>query len=254
MKSSDVSDLVSWQPVGRVDQRRSVSSPVERCGDALSSRASPDWAGRALLGLTRSPSGRLSGLLKRVLDLVGAGLALLLLSPLLIVVAILIKWSSPGPVIYRQVRYGLHGRTLVIWKFRSMYVHDEAKAHQQVSPADPRVTPLGHLIRRWSIDELPQLVQVMAGSMSLVGPRPHPVWLDEDFQGRLAGYAQRRQVKPGLTGWAQVQGWRGPADSLQKMEMRLRHDLHYIQNWSLWLDLRIILMTPVAIIQGRNVF
>lgn len=210
--------------------------------------------GYPILAISESPMNGLPRLLKRALDICVAALALLILSPIMLGVAALVKLTSPGPVIYRQLRHGINGSPIVVWKFRSMYTSRATKDGHQVKANDPDVTAVGRLIRRWSIDELPQLFQVLRGTMSLVGPRPHPIWLNEKFHNLVDGYMQRHRVKPGMTGWAQINGWRGETESVEKMEMRLRHDVFYIQNWSLWLDIRILLMTPFTVFRGENAF
>ncbi|MDX6750013.1 exopolysaccharide biosynthesis polyprenyl glycosylphosphotransferase [Geminicoccaceae bacterium 1502E] len=186
-------------------------------------------------------------LVKNTLDRLLAALLLLFTGPLLLLIALAVKASSPGPVLYRQKRHGLGGRVFELLKFRTMRAEacegGEAAPPAQTSRLDPRVTPLGRWLRRTSIDELPQLVNVLRGEMSLVGPRPHAVGHDRHYATLLDGYEARQRVRPGLTGWAQVNGLRGETETLEKMRRRVEHDLWYIRNRSLALDLRILLRT-----------
>ena len=161
----------------------------------------------------------------------------------------LIKLTSKGPVFFRQRRYGLNGEVIEVLKFRSMRVAEDGPVVKQATKEDPRITPVGRFIRRTSIDELPQLFHVVSGKMSLVGPRPHAVAHNEEYRKRIQGYMLRHKVKPGLTGWAQVNGWRGETDTLEKMEKRIEHDLEYIRRWGLFFDLWIVFLT----VFGRKV-
>jgi len=169
---------------------------------------------------------------------------LVLLSPLLLALALTIKATSPGPVLFRQLRLGLDSRPFHVYKFRSMHVHRESDGQvTQATNDDPRITPLGRFMRRTSLDELPQFLNVLRGDMSVVGPRPHALVHNDIYRKRLSQYMLRHSVKPGITGWAQVNGLRGETDTLEKMKARVEHDLWYIDNWSLWLDLKIIFLT-----------
>lgn len=181
--------------------------------------------------------------LKRSFDVALSALGLLLLSPLLAGVALAIRCTSPGPALYRQERRGFNGRNFYIYKFRSMRVMEDGRAMRQAQANDPRITKIGHLIRRTSIDELPQLINVLRGEMSLVGPRPHAISHDDELSGKFELYAQRQRIKPGITGWAQVNGYRGDTSTQDKIEGRTLHDLYYTENWSLLLDCWIILLT-----------
>jgi Undecaprenyl-phosphate glucose phosphotransferase len=184
---------------------------------------------------------------KRVFDLCGATLALILLSPLLLIVALLIKLESPGPVFFRQARDGFNYKTFRIFKFRSMCAgQSEGAAFQQTRRNDPRITRVGYWLRRLSIDELPQLLNVILGEMSLVGPRPHAIDHNLEFEAKIADYARRHNVLPGITGWAQVNGLRGATDTEEKMRARVEHDLYYIDNWSVSFDLLIVVMTVIS--------
>ncbi|MFT5372752.1 MAG: lipopolysaccharide/colanic/teichoic acid biosynthesis glycosyltransferase, partial [Lysobacterales bacterium] len=165
-----------------------------------------------------------------------------------------VKASSPGPVIFRQLRHGIGGEPISVLKFRTMNVHKEASGQfTQAQFEDERVTSIGNLLRRTSLDELPQLINVMKGEMSLVGPRPHALEHNKQYLDRIPKYMFRHKVKPGMTGWAQVNGLRGITDTEEKMVMRIEYDLWYIRNWSLWLDLQILMRTPFELF-GRNVF
>lgn len=181
--------------------------------------------------------------LKRSFDILFACFALLVITLPMAVIAVLIKATSAGPVIFRQKRYGLGGQEFEIWKFRTMSVCEEGHAAVQAKRNDPRVTPLGSFLRRTSLDELPQFINVLQGRMSIVGPRPHPVALNLEHRPLIYNYMQRHIVKPGITGWAQVHGYRGETDTLEKMKKRLDFDLEYICNWSIWLDMEIVLRT-----------
>lgn len=181
---------------------------------------------------------------KSLFDKVVGALILILALPLLLLVAIIVKFSSPGPTLFTQPRVGFNGREFRIFKFRTMVVHTEDEGTvTQASRSDPRVTRFGAFLRRTSLDELPQLLNVMRGEMSLVGPRPHAVAHDDYFRDRVSGYTDRYVVKPGMTGWAQVHGHRGSIESLDSMRARLEHDRWYIRNWSPLLDLKILWLT-----------
>jgi exopolysaccharide biosynthesis polyprenyl glycosylphosphotransferase len=185
---------------------------------------------------------------KRAFDIVFASLALLVLSPLLVAAMIAIRLESPGPVLFRQKRYGFNNEVIDVLKLRSMFHHfADPTAKKVVTRNDPRVTRVGRFIRKTSIDELPQLVNVLRGELSLVGPRPHAVnghMSNRLFEDVVDGYFARHRVKPGVTGWAQICGWRGEMDTEDKVRRRVEHDLEYIENWSVWFDLRILLLTP----------
>lgn len=190
---------------------------------------------------------------KAIEDRMIAALSLVLLGPLMALIAIGVKLSSPGPVIYRQARHGLGGKEIEIWKFRSMRVHADASL-TQAKRMDSRVTTFGRFLRSNSLDELPQLFNVLCGDMSIVGPRPHAVEHNREYRDRLHGYMQRHGVKPGMTGLAQVKGFRGETDTLEKMARRVECDISYIKHWSLWLDLRIIVSTPFVLLKRTNAY
>ncbi len=196
--------------------------------------------------------------LKTIEDRGLAALGLLALSPLLALIALAVKLDSRGPVLFRQQRYGFNNEAIGVYKFRSMYVDQcDASASKLVTKGDPRVTRVGAFLRKTSLDELPQLINVLKGELSLVGPRPHAMQAKADgriYDQVVEGYFARHKVKPGITGWAQVNGWRGETDTVEKIEQRVAHDIHYIENWSMWLDLRILLMTPLALVTTKNAY
>ncbi|BBI73207.2 hypothetical protein HAALTHF_27900n [Vreelandella aquamarina] len=170
------------------------------------------------------------------------GLLFIVFLPVMLLIAALVKWKMGGPVLFKQHRHGIDGKCFRIYKFRTMANH-QAKHTQQATHGDPRITPLGALLRRTSLDELPQLYNVLQGRMSLVGPRPHALDHNQYYQGVIQNYMQRHRVKPGMTGWAQVNGYRGNTDTLEQMQKRVEFDLYYIDNWSLGFDLKILAMT-----------
>jgi putative colanic acid biosynthesis UDP-glucose lipid carrier transferase len=183
-----------------------------------------------------------------------ATLALLILWPLMLAIAAGVKLGSPGPALFRQRRYGLDGEEFRVFKFRTMTVCEDGAHVEQAKQGDARVTPLGALLRRTSLDELPQFLNVLEGSMSVVGPRPHAVAHNEQYRRLIQGYMLRHKVKPGITGWAQVNGLRGETQSVERMRKRIEHDLDYLRNWSLTLDMRILLRTPFVVLKGPNAY
>ncbi|MDQ0125881.1 putative colanic acid biosynthesis UDP-glucose lipid carrier transferase [Pseudomonas lini] len=194
--------------------------------------------------LTSYPTAALS---KAVLDRTVALIAIILLSPVLLGTAIAVKLSSPGPVLFKQKRHGWNGKIIKVWKFRSMRIHDDQEV-KQASRDDPRITRVGQFIRRTSIDELPQLFNALQGRMSLVGPRPHAVAHNDYYTGKIDAYMARHRIKPGITGLAQISGYRGETETIDKMEKRVELDLAYINNWSLWLDIKILIKTPFTLL------
>ncbi|OAF02709.1 hypothetical protein AYJ54_25890 [Bradyrhizobium centrolobii] len=201
-----------------------------------------------------TPLSTLDRLAKRLLDMIVAATSLALLSPGLVIVAIAIKLESKGPVIFRQRRHGFNGKPFVIYKLRSMSVQEDGGTVVQATRQDPRVTRIGRLLRQTSIDELPQLLNVLQGDMSIVGPRPHALVHDYEYGSMIANYAFRHHVKPGITGWAQVHGYRGGTPQLELMKRRIALDLWYIDNWSLMLDLYIMFRTAFELIRSRNAY
>ena len=202
----------------------------------------------------RGPRSRLEQLATRAMDIVVAGTAMVLLLPLFWITAIAIKMDSPGPIIFRQCRLGFNGRPFQILKFRTMSVLEDGDSVIQAEQNDPRVTRIGNWLRRTSIDELPQLLNVLQGSMSIVGPRPHAVIHDNQFNKLVGNYAYRHHVKPGITGWAQVNGFRGSMHTIADIEQRVKFDLWYIDNWSLAVDFRILFMTVIEVMRGKNAY
>ena len=197
--------------------------------------------------------------LKSVFDRVAGALILLLISPIMAAVALAVRLDSPGPVLFKQKRYGFNNELIEVYKFRSMYVNmTDARADKLVTRDDPRVTRVGRFIRKTSLDELPQLFNVVfKGDLSLVGPRPHAVQAKASnrlYDEVVDGYFARHRVKPGITGWAQVNGWRGETDTEEKIQQRVQHDLYYIENWSVWLDLKILARTPFSLLSTRNAY
>ena len=204
-----------------------------------------DIGGLPVVSIFDTPFLGVDGWLKRIEDIVLASLFIVMTLPLMLLIAGGILATSRGPVIFKQRRYGLSGKVVDVWKFRTMTVLEDGERVPQARRVDPRVTRLGAFLRRTSLDELPQFLNVLQGHMSIVGPRPHPVALNEQYRKLIAGYMLRHKVKPGITGWAQVNGWRGETDTVEKMQKRIECDLYYIRNWSVWLDLKTVMLTVV---------
>jgi len=213
-----------------------------------------EWHGLPVISLSGTPMTGAEWQLKAVMDRLGAAGLIVVCAPLFALIWLAVRLSNPGPVLFRQLRHGIGGEPIRVLKFRTMKEHFEPEGQMtQARPGDERVTRLGRLLRRTSLDELPQLFNVLKGEMSLVGPRPHAVEMNDYYLERIPRYMLRHKARPGITGWAQINGLRGLTDTEDKMSLRIEHDLWYIQNWSLWLDLRILLRTPLAMI-GRNAF
>lgn len=213
-----------------------------------------DILGLPVVSVFENPFYGIDGLAKRLSDLILGGVAMLLAAVPMVVIAMLIKLTSPGPVFFRQRRYGLDGQEIRVWKFRTMKVCEDGPQAVQATRNDPRVTRLGAVLRKTSLDELPQLFNVLEGTMSLVGPRPHPNALNEEFRTQIGGYMLRHKVKPGITGLAQVNGWRGETDSPEKMQKRIEFDHRYIREWSLWLDMKILMKTVLVVLSRKNAY
>ncbi len=211
-------------------------------------------AGTPLLAVCETPFTGVNGLVKRVSDLVLASLILVLVAPLMLLIALAVRLESPGPAIFKQTRYGLDGRRILVYKFRSMKVCEDGERIVQARRDDTRVTRLGAFLRRTSLDELPQFINVLQGRMSIVGPRPHAVAHNETYRQLIKGYMIRHKVRPGITGWAQVNGCRGETDTTDKMAQRIAYDLDYLRNWSLALDLRIILRTIRLVLRDSQAY
>jgi putative colanic acid biosynthesis UDP-glucose lipid carrier transferase len=206
-------------------------------------------SGVSVVSVYESPFSGVDGWLKRAEDIILAALILLVIALPMLLIAVAIKLSSPGPVIFKQRRYGLNSHVVEVWKFRTMRVCEDGDIVPQAKPGDSRVTPLGAFLRRTSLDELPQFINVLQGTMSVVGPRPHAISHNEEYRKLVYGYMLRHKVKPGITGLAQVKGYRGETDTLDKMQNRVKCDLEYIRNWTLWLDIKIVMLT---VIRGFN--
>jgi putative colanic acid biosynthesis UDP-glucose lipid carrier transferase len=204
--------------------------------------------------MQRPPHGLGERALKRIVDVIGATLGLIFLLPLLCVAAVALKIDSSGPIIFWQKRRGFNGKEFRIAKFRSMRVLEDGAEIRQATKADRRITSVGKWLRKTSIDELPQLYNVLKGEMSLVGPRPHAAAHDDAFLATVADYAYRNHVKPGITGWAQVHGYRGETPNLESIQRRVEFDRWYINNWTLWLDVSILIRTIGQVIRGRNAY
>lgn len=214
-----------------------------------------EFLGMPVVELNHPASTGMLGIIKALFDRLFAAAVLIMITPLLVAISIAIKLDSPGPILFRQPRLGLNGRRFQVLKFRSMKVHQEAAgAVTQASRDDPRITRIGRFLRRTSLDELPQFFNVLMGDMSVVGPRPHALVHNDLYKDKLAMYMQRHRVKPGITGWAQINGYRGETDSDEKMARRIEFDLYYIQHWSFWMDLKIILWTAFRGWSGNNAY
>ena len=208
-----------------------------------------------VIDLTYSPLQGGNALLKRAEDVILTCALLGILAPLCLLVAVAVKLGSPGPVLFRQYRHGADGKPIEIYKFRTMYMHTESEDRvTQATRGDPRITPVGRFLRRTSLDELPQFFNVLQGRMSIVGPRPHALAHNEYYKDLVESYMRRHKVKPGITGWAQVNGLRGATETLDAMKARVEHDLWYIDNWSLGLDLKIIALTASRLWFDRNAY
>lgn len=213
-----------------------------------------DINGVPVVGICETPFTGTNELVKRISDVVLSSLILVLISPILLVLAVGVKLSSPGPMIFKQRRNGLDGEEIIVYKFRSMRTQDDGQVVKQATKGDSRITPFGAFIRRTSLDELPQFVNVLQGRMSIVGPRPHAVAHNEEYRKLIKAYMVRHKVKPGITGWAQVNGLRGETDTVDKMKARVEYDLEYLRNWSLALDLQIIVRTVRLVVFDRHAY
>jgi putative colanic acid biosynthesis UDP-glucose lipid carrier transferase len=205
--------------------------------------------GMPVLAVCETPFYGVNSIVKRVSDVILASLILVLIAPVLAAIALGVKLTSPGPVLFRQRRYGLDGQEIVVYKFRSMTVTEDGPVVTQATKNDARVTRFGAFLRKTSLDELPQFVNVLQGRMSIVGPRPHAIAHNEMYRKLIKSYMIRHKVKPGITGWAQVNGLRGETDTVEKMKARIEYDLDYLKNWSISLDLRIIWKTIFVVLK-----
>ena len=272
-----IADLVEQAKVGAVDRiyitfpmraEGRIRDVLDRLGDTTASvYVVPDffvfqllhsrWTdilGLPVVSVFENPFYGIDGLAKRLSDICLGGLLLLLFAVPMAVIAVLIKLTSPGPVLFRQRRYGLDGREIRVWKFRTMTVCEDGPQSVQATRDDPRVTWLGAPLRTMSLDELPQLFNVIDGNMSLVGPRPHTKVLNDEYRSQIGGYMLRHKVKPGITGLAQVNGWRGETDCPEKMQKRIECDHRYIREWSLWMDIQILMKTVLVVLSRKNAY
>jgi putative colanic acid biosysnthesis UDP-glucose lipid carrier transferase len=208
--------------------------------------------GIPMLSICDTPFHGMNAMTKRCSDIVLASLALLLTWPLMLATAIALRLSSPGPALFKQRRYGLHGEEIVVYKFRTMTVCEDGPMVVQAKKQDARITAIGRILRRTSLDELPQLLNVLRGEMSIIGPRPHAVAHNELYRKLISGYMIRHKIRPGMTGWAQVHGLRGETAIIEQMRLRVQYDLDYLRHWSLWLDLKILFKTALIVMVGRN--
>lgn len=207
-----------------------------------------------IVTVCESPIVGINSVIKRIIDVTFSLSILLLTAPLMLLIAIGVKLSSPGPVLFKQRRYGLDGKEIVVYKFRSMTVIEDNEKVKQATREDPRITRFGSFLRKTSLDEFPQFINVLQGRMSIVGPRPHAISHNEMYRNLIKGYMIRHKVKPGITGWAQVKGFRGETDTVEKMRSRVFYDIQYLQNWSIFFDLFIIFKTVVVIFNDKNAY
>lgn len=265
INTHSISEIWIAMPLERVADLREViewlrNSPVniryapDLFGLSLLNNGVTEIVGTPMIDLSTTPMQGINRLIKGLEDRLLASLIIILVSPLMLIIAIAIKLTSSGPVLFLQHRLGWDSRKILIYKFRTMYVHREHDILTQASKNDVRVTPLGRWLRRLSLDELPQFFNVLQGRMSIVGPRPHAIEHNEQYCNEIDRYMLRHKVKPGITGWAQVNGWRGETDTIEKMEQRIEHDLYYIDHWSLGFDIKIILLTLVRGFFHRNAY
>ena len=264
-RSSEVAMIFITFPMRTEDRIKSV---LDRLGDTTASvYIVPDFfvfellhsqwtniSGLPAMSVFENPFYGIDGFLKRFVDVVLATRILIVFSLPMLVIGALIKWSSPGSVFFRQKRYGLDGREIMVWKFRSMTVCEDGDKFTQATRNDQRTTKVGAILRSTSLDELPQLLNVLDGSMWLVGPRPHASLQNEEFRKLIQGYMLRHKVKPGITGLAQVNGWRGETDTLETMERRIECDHRYIREWSLLMDLKILIHTVFIVLSRQNAY
>lgn len=206
------------------------------------------------LSIFDTPFQGASEALKRLEDIVLSILFLTILAIPMAIIAAAVKLTSPGPAIFKQKRYGLDGKQILVYKFRSMSTQDNGNVVKQATKNDPRITKLGAFLRKTSLDELPQFINVLQGRMSIVGPRPHAIAHNEEYRKIISGYMLRHKVRPGITGWAQINGFRGETDTVEKMEKRVQFDLDYIHNWSVWLDIKIIIKTAINALIDKNAY
>jgi putative colanic acid biosynthesis UDP-glucose lipid carrier transferase len=204
---------------------------------------SREIGGLPVVSVYDNPFDSFDAVIKRLEDVIIGSIILCLIAIPMLFIAAAVKFTSKGPAIFKQRRYGINGEEIMVWKFRSMTTCDNGNVVVQAKKNDVRITKVGGFLRKTSLDELPQFINVLQGGMSIVGPRPHAIAHNELYRDQISGYMQRHLVKPGITGWAQVNGWRGETETLHKMQKRVEFDLHYIRHWSLWLDIKIVILT-----------
>ena len=241
-----------------VEQLSLLPADIRICPSATAFRIPPkrllDYEGLAVLELERRPMEGWAPIIKNAEDKLLASFLLIAFAPFFVLIALAVKLDSRGPAIFKQRRHGFNHEVFTLYKFRTMHVVEDGPGIAQATRQDPRITRVGRFLRKTSLDELPQLFNVLRGDMSLVGPRPHALSHNEYYSTVLARYANRHKVKPGMTGWAQVNGYRGETDTPEKMRRRVEHDLWYIENWSVWLDVKILAMTPFYGFVNTNAF
>jgi len=223
----------------------------------LSSIAQGKWitiGDSTTVSVIETPMLGSSAWLKRLEDIIVSTIAIIITAPIMAAIAVAVKLESKGPVLYKQKRHGMNGKEILVWKFRSMNVMEKDHEFKQATKDDERITRVGAFLRKTSLDELPQFFNVLTGEMSVVGPRPHALAHNAQYRRSICGYMQRHKVKPGMTGLAQISGYRGETETKQKMEQRVASDMEYLNNWSIWLDLKIILMTPLVLFKDDNAY
>ncbi len=245
--------------IGRlVEELAVLPADIRLCPDLTAFRIRPtrivDYGGVHVLEIVRRPLDHWSPVIKALEDRVLAALLLAAAAPILLLIAMAIRFDSEGPALFRQRRHGFNHQVITVLKFRTMRVAEDGPMVQQARQNDARVTRVGRFLRHTSLDELPQLINVLTGDMSLVGPRPHALAHNEHFSSLVEHYAKRHKMKPGITGWAQVNGLRGETDTPEKMRKRIEYDLYYIENWSLWFDIRILALTPFFGLFHKNAY
>lgn len=249
-----------WSPLANdiINRLADTMTPIRLIPDEftktiLNSRPL-EMVNTSLVRLYDEPLSGFSAVIKRLEDIVLSIIILTLIAPLLVMIAFAVKLSSPGSILFKQGRHGLRGEKFQVWKFRTMTVCENGSEIKQATRNDVRITKVGAFLRRTSLDELPQFFNVLQGHMSIVGPRPHAIAHNEQYKQLIPGYMSRHAVKPGITGWAQVNGWRGETDTLYKMQKRVEYDLDYIQRWTLWLDIKIIFATAFKTLNDKNAY
>lgn len=251
-----------------IESKKRIANLLDRLSDtATPIRVLPDYftsnllkskyleiVNTPILAVYDSPFSANNAFIKRTEDIVFGSIILALISPIMLIIAIAVKFTSTGPILFKQSRYGLKGEPIKVWKFRTMSVCEDGDNVKQATKNDSRITPLGRFLRKTSLDELPQFFNVLTGNMSIVGPRPHAVLHNEQYRSLIPGYMLRHLVKPGITGWAQINGWRGETDNLYKMRKRLEFDLEYMREWTLILDIKIIIFTIFRGFTDKNAY